>query len=130
MLVKLENPAVVQPQSFPHCIPTLHGGIKRTDPSLIAVHELTVDINDQIAISLIEFLEHGLTRIALITQILLLWRRLCQTPSESYRQSPGNRATGCSAQSTFVKLFIRLATALINFPQMRGYLGVTRTIWL
>src|SRR4030095_16681370 len=68
MLVKLENPAVVQPQSSPHCIPALHGGIKRTDPRLIAMHELTVNINDQIAISIIEFLKHGLIRIALITQ--------------------------------------------------------------
>jgi hypothetical protein len=56
--VEFEDPAFVQPQSFPYRIPALHGGIKRTDPCLVAVHELAVDINDQVAISLIEFLKH------------------------------------------------------------------------
>jgi hypothetical protein len=58
MLVEFENPAIVQPQSFPDCVPALHGRIKRADPRLIAMHKLTVDINDQVAISLIGFLKH------------------------------------------------------------------------
>ena len=58
MLVKFENPALVQPQPFPDRIAALHGRIKRADPGLIAVHELTVDANDQVAISLIKFLKH------------------------------------------------------------------------
>jgi hypothetical protein len=58
MLVEFENPAIVQPQSFPHRVATLHGGIKRADRSLIAMHKLTVYINGQVTISLIEFLKH------------------------------------------------------------------------
>src|SRR5436190_10023147 len=58
MFVKFENPAVVQPQSFPHRIASLHSRIKGANPGLVAVHELTVDINDQVAISLIKFLKH------------------------------------------------------------------------
>jgi hypothetical protein len=58
MFVELENPAVVQPQSLPHRVAALHSRIKRTNPCLIAVNQLTVDINDQIAISLVEFLKH------------------------------------------------------------------------
>src|SRR5262245_22934991 len=62
MLVKLENAAVVHPQSFPNRIATLHGRIKRTDAGFVAVYELTVDINDQVAISLVEFLKHWSNR--------------------------------------------------------------------
>jgi hypothetical protein len=58
MLVKFENPAIVQPQSLPHRIATLYGGIKWADPCLIAMHKLTVNINDQVTISLIELLKH------------------------------------------------------------------------
>ena len=63
MLVKFKNPAVVQAQSFPHRVPALDGRIKRTDTRFVAVHELTVDINDQIAISLIEFLKHEVRKL-------------------------------------------------------------------
>jgi hypothetical protein len=62
MFVKFENPAVVQPQSFPHRIAALHSRIKGADPGLVAVHELTVDINDQVAISIIKFLKHWFDR--------------------------------------------------------------------
>jgi hypothetical protein len=58
MLVKFENPAIVQAQPLPHRIATLHGGIKRADPRLIAMNKLTVNINDQVTISLIELLKH------------------------------------------------------------------------
>ena len=56
--MEFENPAVVKPQSFPDCVPALHGGIERTDAGFIAMHELTVDIDNQVAIFLVEFLEH------------------------------------------------------------------------
>ena len=62
MFVKFENPAIVQPQSLPHRVAALHGGIKRADSGLVAMHEVTVDINDQVAISLIKFLKHWFDR--------------------------------------------------------------------
>ena len=58
VFVKFENPAIVQPQSFPDRIAALHSRIKGADPGLVAVHELTVDVNNQVAISLIKFLKH------------------------------------------------------------------------
>jgi len=58
MLMQLEDASVVKPQSFPDCVTALHRGIKRTDPGFIAMHELTVDIDDQVAISLIKSLQH------------------------------------------------------------------------
>ena len=73
MLAQFENAPVVKTQTFPNRIATLHGGIKRADPCLITMHKLTVDINDQITISLIGFLKHWLKpQITRITQILLL----------------------------------------------------------
>ena len=57
MLVQLEDPSVVKPQPFPDCVTALHRGIKGTDPGFIAMHELTVDIDDQVAILLIKSLQ-------------------------------------------------------------------------
>src|SRR5437899_6062720 len=58
MFVELENTAIVETQSFPDCIAALHRRIKRADPSLVAMHELPVDIHNQVAVSLVEFLQH------------------------------------------------------------------------
>ena len=58
MFVQLENATVIKSQTFPDSIPTLHGRIEWTDPSLVAMDELAVDVNDQVAISFVEFLEH------------------------------------------------------------------------
>jgi hypothetical protein len=58
MFVQLENATVIKSQTFPDSVPTLHGRIERTDPSLVAMDELAVDVNDQIAVSFVEFLKH------------------------------------------------------------------------
>ena len=58
MFAQFENPPVVKSEAFPDSIPTLHGRIEWTDPGFIAMDELTVDINDQVKISLIGFLKH------------------------------------------------------------------------
>jgi len=58
MLVQLENMAVVQTQAFPDRVAALDCRIKRADSSLVAMHQLPVDVHDQIAISLIKFLQH------------------------------------------------------------------------
>src|SRR6266571_96135 len=60
MFVKLENPAVVQTQPFPHRVTALHGRIKGADPSIIAMHQLSVDVHNQVAVSFVEFLQHVL----------------------------------------------------------------------
>ena len=58
MLVQFENATAVKPQSFPNGVATLHRGIKRADSRFVAMNELTVDVNDQIAVSFVEFLKH------------------------------------------------------------------------
>jgi hypothetical protein len=58
MLMQLEDASVVKPQSFPDCVTALHSGIKRADPGFIAMDELTVDIDDQVAILPIKLLGH------------------------------------------------------------------------
>jgi hypothetical protein len=58
MFVQLEDPAVVESQPFPHGITSLHCRIERADPSLIAMHQLSVDVYNQISVSLVEFLKH------------------------------------------------------------------------
>src|SRR6185369_15885703 len=58
MFVELKNSAVIQAQPFPDCVAALHCRIERSDSGPIAMHELPVDIDNQVAISLIEFLKH------------------------------------------------------------------------
>ena len=62
MFVQFENATVIKSQTFPDSIPTLHGRIEWTDPGLIAMNELPVDVNDQVAISFVEFLQHACDR--------------------------------------------------------------------
>ena len=62
MLVQLEDAAVVKPQSFPDRVPALHRGIERTDPGLIAMDKPTVDVDDQVAVFLVKFLQHFFNR--------------------------------------------------------------------
>ncbi len=58
MLVQFENAAVVKPQAFPDRVPSLHRGIERTDAGLVAMHQLAVDVYDQVAVFRIKFLQH------------------------------------------------------------------------
>jgi hypothetical protein len=58
MLVQFENAAVVKPQAFPNRVPPLHRGIERTDTGVFAMHQLAVDVYDQIAVFRIKFLQH------------------------------------------------------------------------
>src|ERR1041384_6078454 len=58
MLVELENPSVVKSQPFPNCVAPLHCRIERTNSCLVTMHQLSVDVHNQIAVSLVEFLKH------------------------------------------------------------------------
>ena len=58
MLGQFEDPAVVKPQSFPNRVAALHCRIERTDPGFVAMHQLTVDVDDQITVLAIKFLKH------------------------------------------------------------------------
>ena len=58
MLLELENPALINSQSFPDGVAALNDGIEWADTSLLAMHQLTVDVYDQIAVSFVEFLQH------------------------------------------------------------------------
>src|SRR5579864_1861229 len=64
MFGELEDAAIVKPQSFPHGIAPLHRGIKRAYASLITVHELAVDVDDEVAVLGIELLEHNVPSLA------------------------------------------------------------------
>ena len=69
MLVQLEDTAVVKTQAFPDRIAALHCRIKRTDSSLVPMHQLSVDVDNQAAVSVVEFLQH---RFTLITRTVWL----------------------------------------------------------
>ena len=58
MLVQFENATVVKPQTFPNRVAALDRGIERTDARLVAVDQLTVDVNDQVLVLRIKFLLH------------------------------------------------------------------------
>jgi hypothetical protein len=61
VFVQFEDASVVESQTFPNRVAALHGGIERTNASLIAMYEPPVDIYDQIAILLVKLLEHEKT---------------------------------------------------------------------
>src|ERR1043166_4940241 len=58
MLMELEDPAVVESQTFPHCVTPVHRRIERANSGLVTMHQLSVDVYDQVAVSLVEFLKH------------------------------------------------------------------------
>src|SRR5213083_1624397 len=58
MFVQLEDAAVVKSQSFPDRVTALHRRVERADPCLVAMHQLSVDVYEQVAVSLVEFLKH------------------------------------------------------------------------
>ena len=45
--------------SFPHGVAALHGRVERADRGLVAVDELAVDVDEEIAVLVVGFLEHG-----------------------------------------------------------------------
>src|SRR5262245_19861541 len=62
MFVKLEDPTVVESQPFPDCVTPLYRRVEGADPGLVAMHQLSVDVYHQIAISFVEFLKHLFNR--------------------------------------------------------------------
>jgi hypothetical protein len=57
MLDEPEDAALVEPEAFPHGVPTLNDAVERAYAGLIAMDELTVDVDDEIPIPLIKSLE-------------------------------------------------------------------------
>jgi hypothetical protein len=58
VLVKREDPAVGQPQAFPDRVPALHHGVERRHPGVIPVRQAAADVDDQVAVALVELLQH------------------------------------------------------------------------
>jgi hypothetical protein len=58
MLVQFKNAAVVEAQSLPNRVTALDNGIERANPGLIPMHELTIDVNHQVFVLRIKFLQH------------------------------------------------------------------------
>src|ERR1041385_7106961 len=95
MLVQFEDAAVVKSQAFPNSIATLHGRIERADPCFVAMDQTAIDIDDQVAISLVELLEH----IVLICRMTI-----SDASSDNHRSSfcrrggvgPGRAQTGAA----------------------------------
>jgi hypothetical protein len=58
VLMQFENATAVKPQPFPNGVAALHRRIEWADSCSIAMNQLTVDVNDQIAVSFVEFLKH------------------------------------------------------------------------
>jgi hypothetical protein len=58
MFVELKDAPVIQPQPFPDRIAALHRGIKGADARPVPLEELAVDVDQQIAVLLVELLEH------------------------------------------------------------------------
>src|SRR5262245_31217122 len=57
MFDELEDAAAVHAQAFPNCVASLNNGIEWAHPSLFAMDQLAVDVDDQVAVPLIEALQ-------------------------------------------------------------------------
>ena len=58
MLVQFKDATVVEPKPLPNRVTALHRRIEWTDPGLVAMDELTIDVDDQVAVLGIKFLKH------------------------------------------------------------------------
>src|SRR6188474_226605 len=63
MFIQPENTTAIEPQSFPNRVASLHDRIERADARFVTMNEVAVDVHQQVAVLLVEFLEH---RIILI----------------------------------------------------------------
>jgi hypothetical protein len=58
VLLQREDPAVGQPQALPDRVAALHDGIERGHPRLVPVRQAAADVDDQVAVALVELLQH------------------------------------------------------------------------
>src|SRR5437763_3042979 len=139
MFMQLENPAVVQTQPFPHCVAGLHRRIERADPGLIAMHQLSVDVHNQVAVSFVEFLKHWFNCViyadkadcvvvaAFVSNAELPKQALAAaSPSTIASKIRGNPSL---PQSVLIKPVVTFVATLVNFVQALRHLIVRRTIW-
>ena len=59
VLLELEHPPVVDAQALPDGVAALDGRVERADPRLGARPEVAVDVDEDVAVLLVEVLEHG-----------------------------------------------------------------------
>src|SRR5262245_48191906 len=82
MLPKLEDPAVVKPQTLPNGVSSLHRRVEWTHGSLIAVDKVSVDVYDQVLVSFIKSLKHEpspqTALVKLIVDCLSFPKEACQ----------------------------------------------------
>jgi hypothetical protein len=57
VLLQREDPAVGQPQALPDRVAALHDGIERGHPRLVPVRQAAADVDDQVAVALVELLQ-------------------------------------------------------------------------
>ncbi|MHC4211673.1 MAG: hypothetical protein ACYSWT_18420 [Planctomycetota bacterium] len=62
VLGQLEDPSLVDAQPLPHGVAALDGRVERADPRLVARPEVAVDVDEDVAVLLVEVLEHGWSR--------------------------------------------------------------------
>ncbi len=92
VLRQAEDRSAVNAQPFPDRVASLDGGIERADPGPVAVHQLTVDVDQDVAVAFVEGLEHGNT--------IRFGRNLVKRPAArgggrgGARRTPGTRRPG------------------------------------
>ena len=57
MLGQPKDASLIEPQTFPYAVTALHDAVERADTGLIAMDELTVDVDDEIPVPLIKLLK-------------------------------------------------------------------------
>ena len=71
VLVQPEDPAVVEPQALPDRVAALHGRVERADRGLVPVGQVPADVDDQVAVPLVESLQHRSLLLARL--ISMIW---------------------------------------------------------
>ena len=73
VLVEREDPAVGQPQALPDRVPALHDRVERGHPRLVPVRQAAADVDDQVAVALVELLQHEALLTPFGISILILF---------------------------------------------------------
>jgi hypothetical protein len=59
VLFELEDSAVVEAKALPDGIATLYRGVEGANAGFVAMDQLPVDVDQEVAVFFVEFLEHG-----------------------------------------------------------------------
>ena len=125
MFVKFKNSSIIKSQSFPDSVAPLHRRVEWADPCLVAMHQLSIDVYDEVAVSFIEFLKHKRKTKQQRTRMDTKSRGR-KSEVETSRATRGRFvfANRILTQPVRTKSFVTFAAAFINLSEALWHLEI------